>query len=175
MRSTLFMIGSLAAACSKAPARDDGHSVSPATTHDSGAGSAATAAVAVPTARITLDGTAGPTVVVAEVVKSSGRVQKGLMFRKFLPADGGMLFLMGEDDDHHFWMHNTYIPLDIMFITEDLTVAGILVDVQPMDETSRGVGKTSRYVLEVNAGWSKRHGVAAGSTVHFDGVEAAAL
>jgi len=174
MRCSPLITLTLVAACSKAPAREDGRSTVPPPSAAS-PDQAEAAAPAVPTARITLDGTTGAHVVAAEVVKSSGRVQKGLMFRKFLPPDGGMLFLMGEEDDHHFWMHNTYIPLDILFIRKDLTVAGILENVQPMDETSRGVGQPSLYVLELNAGWAKAHGVSAGTQLHFDGVDAAAL
>ncbi len=170
MRVSLLAVVSLAAACSKGPARDAPSADVPP---KPGAGPGSTAP-AIPLARVTLDGASGPAVVSAEVVKSAGRVQKGLMFRKFLPADGGMLFLMGREDDHHFWMHNTYVALDIMFIRKDLTVAGILENVQPHDETSRGVGQQSLYVLEVNAGWSKAHGVGPGTVVHFDGVDAAA-
>ena len=165
----LFLI---AAACSRAPAHSsDAHgSATPG-----GASSAPVpAAPAAPTATITLAGAGGPIVVHAEVVKSRGRVQKGLMYRKFLAPDAGMLFLMGEEDDHHFWMHNTLIPLDIMFITKDLKVAGVLENLQPLDDTSRGVGKPSLYVLEVNAGWAKAHGVGAGTAVTYAGVDAAA-
>lgn len=166
----LFLI---AAACSRAPAHSSdaaGHGTAPSPAPSS----AQVPAVTVPTATITLTGASGPIVVNAEVVKSPGRVQKGLMYRKFLGPDAGMLFLMGDEDDHHFWMHNTLIPLDIMFITRDLKVAGILENLQPLDDTSRGVGKPSLYVLEVNAGWAKAHGVAAGAAVTFAGVDAAA-
>ncbi len=165
----------IAAACSRAPAHS---SDAPGPAHGTGASpgssSASVPAATVPTATITLTGASGPVVVHAEVVKSRGRVQKGLMYRKFLAPDAGMLFLMGDEDDHHFWMHNTLIALDIMFITKDLKVAGVLENMQPLDDTSRGVGRPSLYVLEVNAGWAKAHGVAAGTTVAFDGVEAAA-
>ena len=168
----LLPLFALAVACTRAPAHS-GVSDGP------GSGTAAPVAqvaapAAVPTATLTLAGAAGPAVVHAEVVKSPGRLQKGLMYRKFLPPDAGMLFLMGEEDDHHFWMHNTLIPLDIMFISRDLKVVGVLESVQPLDETSRGVGKPSLYVLEVNGGWAKAHGVGAGTAITFDGVDAAA-
>lgn len=164
----LFLI---AAACSRAPARSgDAHGSAP----PPGSSSPAVPAATVPSATVTLTGTSGPIVVHAEVVKSRGRVQKGLMYRKFLAPDAGMLFLMGDEDDHYFWMHNTLIPLDIMFITKDMKVAGILENMQPLDDNAKGVGQKSLYVLEVNGGWAKAHGVAAGATVAFDGVEAAA-
>ena len=143
-----------------------------------GSGSASsgsgTATPVAPTAKVVIEGTTGTSTVVVEVVQSPGLVQKGLMYRKFMPADAGMLFLMGEVDDHYFWMKNTLISLDIMFITADHTVAGILENMKPLDTTSKGVGKPSLYVLEVNGGWAKAHGVSAGTKVRFEGVEAAA-
>lgn len=140
----------------------------------SSGGSGASAAQApAPVATVTLAGTTGASKVTVEVVASPGLIQRGLMYRKFLGADDGMLFLMGDDDDHHFWMKNTFIPLDIVFISSDLKVAGILENMQPHDTRSRGVGKLSRYVLEVNAGWTRAHGVSAGTSITFDGVDAA--
>jgi uncharacterized membrane protein (UPF0127 family) len=56
---------------------------------------------------------------------------------------------MDDEDDHYFWMKNTLIPLDIVFIGKDLTVAGILEKLQPHDTNSKGVG-SPRCVLEVN-------------------------
>jgi uncharacterized membrane protein (UPF0127 family) len=112
----------------------------------------------------------GEAVVRVEVVATEPTIRKGLMYRQHLPPDDGMLFLMGEVADHHFWMKNTLIPLDILFITEDLKVAGILYDMKPRDMTSKSVGTPSLYVLEVNAGWAKAKGVTAGTAVRFEGV-----
>jgi uncharacterized protein len=131
-------------------------------------------APSVPTGKVVLEGTSGASTVTVEVVKSPGLVQKGLMYRKFMAPDAGMVFLMDEVDDHYFWMKNTLIPLDIMFITADFTVAGVLENMQPLDTKSKGVGKPSLYVLEVNGGYAKAHGITAGTKVRFDGVEAAA-
>ena len=127
-----------------------------------------------PSARVTAQGASGAITVTVEVVQSPGLVQRGLMYRKFLGPDAGMLFLMDSEDDHYFWMKNTLIPLDIIFIKSDMTVAGILENMQPHDTRSKGVGVASRFVLEVNAGWSKAHGVGPGTRISFDGVEAAA-
>ncbi|HEX7602742.1 MAG TPA: DUF192 domain-containing protein, partial [Polyangiaceae bacterium] len=60
------------------------------------------------------------------------------------------------------WMHNTCISLDMMFIDEDGTIVGILENVPTLNDEARTVGCPSRYVLEVNGGWSRRHGVSAG-------------
>jgi uncharacterized membrane protein (UPF0127 family) len=160
------------AACSRAPARgEDRGSV----TMQQGTGSASGGAtIATPTATVVLESARGARTVTVEVVRSPGLVQKGLMYRKFMAPDAGMLFLMDEVDDHHFWMKNTLIPLDIMFISTDLEVAGVLENMQPHDTNSKGVGKPSRYVLEVNGGYAKAHGISAGTKVKFEGVEAAA-
>lgn len=160
-------------ACSRAPARgeDRGSVATAPSAADSGSSSPSPT---VPTARVHLEGASGASSVTVEVVASPGLIQKGLMYRKFLPPDAGMLFLMGDEDDHYFWMKNTLIPLDIAFIGADMTVAGVLENMQPHDTSSKGVGKPSLYVLEVNAGWTKAHGVTAGTKVRFEGVEAAA-
>jgi uncharacterized membrane protein (UPF0127 family) len=159
------------AQCSKAPPRGAATGEVPPASTDGGG---AVPGPAVPLATVTLATASGPRPVRVEVVKSAGRVQRGLMYRKFLGADDGMLFLMGDLDDHHFWMQNTLIPLDIMFIGDDLRVVGILENMQPLDTTSRGVGKPSRYVLEVNGGYAKQHDIGPGTAVTFAGVEAAA-
>jgi uncharacterized membrane protein (UPF0127 family) len=81
-----------------------------------------------------------------------------------------MLFLMRDNEEHPFWMRNTLIPLDMLFITKDMKVAGIVENAQPLTETLRTIGKPSLYVLEVNGGWTKKHQVAAGAQVRFENV-----
>ena len=94
--------------------------------------------------------------------------QVGLMHRKerLGPAEG-MLFAMDEDRDHSFWMENTWIPLDMVFIDKTGVVVGILRDVPPRTRDSRTVGKTSRFVLEVDAGWCARNGLRVGERADF--------
>jgi hypothetical protein len=167
----------LAGACSRGPAgggeRGSGSVTSPTT--GAGIGSAgASAPPAGPVASVTLAGSGGPQKVTVEVVRSPALLEKGLMYRRNLPPDHGMLFLMGEEDVHHFWMKNTLIPLDIVFIGRDLTVVGTIASAKPLDLSSRGVGKPSLYVLEVNGGWMAAHGVTDGAKVTFDNVDAAA-
>jgi uncharacterized membrane protein (UPF0127 family) len=121
--------------------------------------------------RVIVTTPAGEAAVRVEVVATDPLIERGLMYRQHLPPDDGMLFMMGAQDDWRFWMKNTMIPLDILFITRDFTVAGILYDMKPLDPTSKGIGKPSLYVLEVNAGWAKAHGVDAGAKVAFDGIK----
>lgn len=164
-------------ACSRAPASGSGNQPGSAASKPAPSTpsppAAATATPSGPVATVTLAAPAGPVTVTVEVVRSPALLEKGLMYRRYLPPDRGMLFLMGEEDDHRFWMRNTLIPLDIVFITKDLTVAGV-VTAQPLDLTSRGVDKPSLYVLEVNAGWMAAHGLGPGAKLTFANVEAAA-
>jgi hypothetical protein len=108
--------------------------------------------------------------VVVEVARTDADRERGLMFRQKLGADEGMLFVFPESRDHSFWMKNTLIPLDMIFIAESGTVVGVVQDAEPMTTTPRGVGAPSRYVLEVNGGWSAAHGVARGDRARFEGV-----
>ncbi len=105
---------------------------------------------------------AGAAGVDAELVRSEHDTMRGLMYRKSMGADRGMLFDLRVRDDHKFWMHNTCIPLDLVYIDSDGLVVGIVENAPTLDDGSRGVGCPSRYVLEVNAGWTRRHGVKAG-------------
>ena len=170
----------LIGACSRAPAHGSEHGGSgarpvppdsaPGVTQSGSAQAPATG----PTATVTLAAPGGPQTVTVEVVKSPALLEKGLMYRRYMPADRGMLFLMGENSEHHFWMRNTLIPLDIVFITKDLTVAGVAANAKPLDETPVGVPVPSLYVLEVNAGWMAARGIGAGAKVTFANVDAAA-
>src|SRR5688572_24030077 len=96
-----------------------------------------------PTAAVVLEGASGPQKVWVEIVRKQHEIRKGMMFREHLPQDQGMLFLMGVEKVHTFYMRNTLIPLDIIFITRDKTVAGVVENAVPLDETSRDVGKQS--------------------------------
>ena len=98
----------------------------------------------------------------AELAQSEHDSSRGLMYRKSLAEGRGMLFDLRFRDDHKFWMHNTCIPLDLIYIDEDGLIVGIIENAPTLDDESRGVGCPSRWVLEVNAGWSRRHGVKAG-------------
>jgi uncharacterized protein len=109
-----------------------------------------------------------------EVVNSPATIERGLMFRQHMAPNDGMLFLMPDNQVHTFWMHNTLIPLDMLFITKDFTVAGIVENAEPQTDTLRTVNKVSQYVLEMNGGWCKANGVTDGAKVQFSDLEAAA-
>ena len=112
----------------------------------------------------------GELAVSVEIVATEAKIERGLMYREHLPPDDGMLFLMREDRIWSFWMRNTLIPLDIIFITKDMTIAGIAENAEPRTETLREVDKPSLYVLEVNGGYCAAHKITAGAKVRFEGV-----
>ena len=103
-----------------------------------------------------------------ELARTDAERARGLMWRERLEPDAGMLFLFDETELHGFWMKNTLIPLDLIFIGEDGRIVGIVESAAPQTETLRDVGAPSRYVLEVNGGWSAARGVRAGDRVKFD-------
>jgi uncharacterized protein len=149
-------------ACTQSTGRPQGGEDVPSSDHRTGPGQLG------PT--VTFETPTGDVTVQAEVVSTPARIQQGLMYREHLPLDSGMLFLMGEEREWSFYMRNTLISLDIIFITRDMTVAGVAANAVPRTETLLNVGKQSLYVLEVNAGWARKHQVAAGTKVRFDRV-----
>ncbi len=109
-----------------------------------------------------------PVRVLAELALTGPERTMGLMWRRSLPALGGMLFRFERSSRLVFWMKNTLISLDMIFINDDFRVTGVVHRARPRDERGLGVGNAlSRYVLEVPAGFARRHGVARGASVSF--------
>ena len=106
-----------------------------------------------------------------ELARTGQEQGRGLMFRESLEADAGMLFLFQNEDIRRFWMRNTLIPLDMIFISTDLRVVGIVENAEPLTETLRQVAQPSQYVLEVNGGFAAAHGITAGTPVEFRHIE----
>jgi uncharacterized membrane protein (UPF0127 family) len=114
-----------------------------------------------PRVRVTFRDVSG-VIVDAELVRTEHDSMRGLMYRKSLEEERGMLFDLHVRDDHKFWMHNTCISLDLLYVDEDGLIVGIVENAPTLDDETRGVDCPSRWVLEVNAGWARRHGVKAG-------------
>lgn len=104
-----------------------------------------------------------------EVCANEAERSLGLMYRRSLPQNAGMIFIFPEERENTFWMKNTYIPLDMVFVDKAMKVVGILEDVPPLNEAPRSVGRLSMYVLEFSAGTMKKLGVAPGSTLKLPG------
>ena len=100
-----------------------------------------------------------------ELAANDADRQKGLMFRKELPEGRGMLFDFKQDQDVSMWMRNTYIPLDMLFITADGRIRRIAENTTPMSERTIPSGGPVRGVLEVIGGTAKKLGIAAGDRV----------
>lgn len=105
-----------------------------------------------------------------EVARTPQERARGLMFRESLAADAGMIFLFDEDEDHSFWMKNTKIPLDMIFIDSTGLIVGVVENAEPFTLSSRSVGQPSRYVLEVAGGTCRREGIAVGHRLRFLGI-----
>jgi uncharacterized membrane protein (UPF0127 family) len=119
--------------------------------------------------RVLVGASGGKTLSVkVEVARTDAERQRGLMERTQLGADQGMLFVFAETGRHAFWMKNTLIPLDMLFIDELGRITGTVENAEPQSLTSRE-GGPSRYVLEVNGGTCAAWGVKPGDRVRFEG------
>jgi len=117
-----------------------------------------------------IHGARGAVDVTLEVVRTPEALSRGLMYRNSLPDDHGMLFVFPTADDHHFWMKNTLIPLDMLFIGDDGRIVGVHADATPLSTAPISVGAPSRWVLEVPGGYAARRGIATGDRVELEGV-----
>lgn len=105
-----------------------------------------------------------------EVADTPAKRELGLQYRKELSTDQGMIFLFPVESQQTFWMKNTPIPLDMIFINRERRIVGIVEQAVPFTLEPRSVNAPSQYVLEIGGGLSKRYGVRAGDTVRFDGI-----
>jgi uncharacterized membrane protein (UPF0127 family) len=105
-----------------------------------------------------------------EVADTPAKRELGLQYRRDLPVDRGMIFLFPVESEHAFWMKNTPIPLDMIFIGRDRKIVGIVEQALPFSTDSRSVPGASQFVLEINGGLAKRYGIKAGDSVRFHGL-----
>jgi uncharacterized membrane protein (UPF0127 family) len=112
------------------------------------------------------DGKTRATVAV-EVVNTFEQRQHGLMFRKHLDENAGMIFVFADASPRNFWMHNTLIPLDMIFVNSSFRVIGIVANATPETDSLRGGEGASQYVLEVNGGFCAKNGIEAGDRFDF--------
>ena len=107
-----------------------------------------------------------------EVADTPTKRELGFQYRRELAANHGMIFLFPADAEHSFWMKNTPIPLDMIFISSDRKIVGIVERAVPFSLESRSVRPPSRFVLEINGGLARRYGFKSGDSVRFEGVSA---
>lgn len=115
---------------------------------------------------IRVDGRA-PVSVTTEVARTEDERNRGLMHRRELGPMAGMIFVFRQSEPLTFWMRNTFLPLDMIFIKADRRVLGVVENATPMTDDPRRVEGDSQYVLEVNAGFAARHGIRAGTVIDF--------
>lgn len=122
----------------------------------------------VPTGVVEFD--KGPARLEVELMLNDLHRARGMMYRTSLDENRGMLFAWPTPGYRSFWMRDTCIPLDMLFIDEEGYVAGIVENVPPLNDESRGIDCRVQYVLEVKAGWARKHGIVPGDRVRIEGV-----
>ena len=100
-----------------------------------------------------------------EIASNNSSREVGLMYRTYLPADDGMLFIFENKAGHCFWMKNTKIPLSIAFIADDGKIVNI-EDMKAMTENNHCPVAPIRYALEMNQGWFAKKGISAGYVIN---------
>ncbi len=109
----------------------------------------------------------GPVAFEVEIADSPEERARGMMFRTGMDADHGMLFVFPDEAPRSFWMRNTLIPLDMVFVKADRSVLGIVANATPRTDTGRGVPGASQFVVELNGGTAAARGIREGDTVEF--------
>ena len=124
-----------------------------------------------PLATVTITTSAGSVQVSAEIADEPGEWSRGLSFRSSLAEGAGMLFVFNDERVRSFWMKNTLIPLDMMFISDALTVVHIVEGAVPCEADPCPLFSSSlpvRYALEVNAGFVRVHDIGVGAEVTIE-------
>ena len=109
--------------------------------------------------------------ITVEVARTDQERATGLMFRRSLPEDEGMIFLYPQDGPISMWMKNTYIPLDMFFVRADGTIHRIEEHTEPFSERTVSSEGDVRAVVEMIAGSADRLGIKAGDKVEFEGLD----
>lgn len=105
-----------------------------------------------------------------ELARTPQEISRGLMFRDHLDENQGMLFIFDSEQPRRFWMKNTLVPLDIIFISEDFRIVSAVVNAQPCRRNPCTVYRSrtpAKYVLEVSGGFMQRHHILVGSQVEL--------
>ena len=100
----------------------------------------------------------------AEVAASEPQRANGLMYRRMLPENRGMLFVFPEIAIHGMWMMNTYIPLSVAFLDQNGVIINI-ADMAPHTRNSHTAARPAKYALEANLGWFRKNGIKPGAKV----------
>jgi uncharacterized membrane protein (UPF0127 family) len=102
-----------------------------------------------------------------QLAQTDQQREDGLMYRKSMTDDQGMLFIFPDMEERSFWMKNTYISLDIMYIDDKMEIVSIQKYATPLSEQSLPSFKKAQYVLEVNGGFADKYHIAYGDKIAF--------
>ena len=102
-----------------------------------------------------------------EIAETDDERARGLMDRKSMLDSQGMLFIFAAPEEQSFWMKNTYISLDIMYVNENFEIVSIQKYATPLSEESLPSFKKAQYVVETNAGFADKYKVAFGDKIAF--------
>jgi uncharacterized protein len=102
-----------------------------------------------------------------EIAENEAEQAKGLMYRPYMPDSVGMLFIFQNVQPQSFWMKNTHIPLDIIYVDSNKKIVSIQKNTRPYSEESLPSYGDVQYVVEVNAGYTDLHGIKVGDSIQF--------
>ncbi|XLS30151.1 DUF192 domain-containing protein [Flavobacteriaceae bacterium M23B6Z8] len=102
-----------------------------------------------------------------EIADNDYEIETGLMYRKKMRKDRGMLFIFPNEEPRYFYMKNTEIPLDLIFINAENKIVSVTENTTPFDETTLPASAPAQYVLEINAGLVSDHNITVGDVVRF--------
>lgn len=102
-----------------------------------------------------------------EFAENDDERMQGLMYRRSMDEGKGMLFIFQKEEPQAFWMKNTVIPLDIMYVNSKKEIVKIFKSTTPFSETSLPSGKPATYVVEVAGGFSDKYGIKEGDLISF--------
>lgn len=108
------------------------------------------------------------TTIEAAVADDDQSRSEGLMDVHNLPSGSGMLFIFDDNEQRSFWMANTPLSLDIIFVNEDLEIVRIHRDTPPYSDQSIPSEQPAKYVVEVNAGFTLKHDITEGMSVNYN-------
>lgn len=131
-----------------------------------GCASLSSNAQALPVAQITIDTPHGPAAFDVEVAADAQSQQTGLMYRREMAANAGMLFDLHKPQFASFWMKNTYLPLDLLFVRADGTISTIEPNAIPLSTDSIASAEPVEAVIELNGGRAHQLGIKPGARVH---------
>lgn len=102
-----------------------------------------------------------------EIADDNDQRSTGLMFRDRMEENQGMLFIFDEEGPQSFWMRNTILPLDIIYVNSNMEIVKIYKNTKPFSDASLPSNKPAKYVVEVNSGYCDRNGIQEGYKIVF--------